>query len=49
MERQNRLEAINKKYKELKNLFSEYEKNYGVTQIPYIASFYEILNMLRER
>ena len=46
MERQNRLDSISKKYEELKNLLSEYERDYGVRQRPYVAPFYEILDML---
>ena len=46
MERQNRLNIINKKYKELQSLLSEYEEDYGVRQRPYVAPFYEILDML---
>lgn len=45
-ERQNRLGVINKKYEELQKLLSEYEKDYGVRQRPYVAPFYEILEML---
>lgn len=45
-ERQERLKSINKKYEELQNLFSEYEKDYGVRQRLYIAPFCEILDML---
>ena len=45
-ERQKRLGAINKKYEELQNMLSEYEKDYGVKQRPYVAPFYEILDML---
>lgn len=45
-ERQDRLKAINKKYEELQKLLSEYEKDYGVRQRPYVAPFYEILEML---
>ena len=45
-ERQDRLSAINKKYEELQDLLSEYEKDYGVRQMPYVAPFYEILDML---
>jgi hypothetical protein len=45
-ERQDRLDSINKKYKELQHLLSEYEKDYGVRQRPYVAPFYEILDML---
>ncbi len=46
IERQNRLNIINKKYEELQALLSEYEKDYGVKQRPYIAPFYELLDML---
>lgn len=45
-ERKDRLAAINKKYGELQNLLSEFEKDYGVRQRPYVAPFYEILDML---
>ena len=45
-ERQDRLNIINRKYEELQNLLSEYEKDYGVRQRPYIAPFYEIMDML---
>lgn len=45
-ERKNRLEEINKKYDELQDMLSEYEKVYGVRQRPYVAPFYEILDML---
>ena len=46
MERQNRLNIINKKYEELWALFSEYEKDYGVSKRLYVAPFSEILDML---
>jgi len=45
-ERKDRLGVINKKYDELQTLLSEYEKDYGVRQRPYVAPFYEILDML---
>ena len=45
-ERQDKLSDINKKYQELQNLLSEYEKDYGIRQRPYVAPFYEILDML---
>lgn len=45
-ERENMLAAINKKYEELQNLLFEFEKDYGVKQRPYVAPFYEILDML---
>ena len=44
--RKNKLAAINKKYRELQDLLSEFEKDYGVKQSPYIAPFYEIIDML---
>lgn len=44
--RQDKLNTINNKYEELQKLISEYEKDYGVRQRPYIASFYELLDML---
>lgn len=45
-ERKDRLATINKKYEELLNLLSEFEKDYGVRQRPYVAPFYEIMDML---
>lgn len=45
-ERKDRLAVINKKYEELQELLSQFEKDYGVRQRPYIAPFYEILDML---
>lgn len=45
-ERKDKLAAINKKYEELQNLLSDFEKDYGVRQMPYVAPFYEILDML---
>jgi len=45
-EKQNKLNIINRKYEELQNLLSEFEKDYGVRQRPYVAPFYEILDML---
>lgn len=45
-ERQSILNTINKKYEELQDLLSKYEKDYGVRQKPYVAPFYEILDML---
>lgn len=46
MERQNCLKIIKKKYEELQKLISEYENDYGVRQKPYLASIYELMNML---
>ena len=45
-DRKDRLAVINKKYDELQNLLTEFEKYYGVRQMPYVAPFYEILDML---
>lgn len=46
LEKQNRLEVINKKYEELQKLISEYSKDYDVKQMPYFAPFYELMDML---
>ena len=46
IERRNKLDAINKKYEELQNLVSEYEKDFEVVQKPYFAPIYELLDML---
>ena len=46
MERQNRLDSINKKYEDLQEEISEYRKDYGVKQMPYFAPIYELMNML---
>ncbi len=46
LEKQNRLEVINKKYEELQKLISEYGKDYGIKQKPYFAPFYELMDML---
>lgn len=45
-ERQNKLNIINKKYEELQELISEFEKEYDVRQKPYFAPIYELMNML---
>ncbi len=45
-ERQKKLNEINKKYKELQELISGYEKEYSVRQSPYFAPIYELMNML---
>lgn len=45
-ERTSRLSIINKKYEELQNLISEYEKDYDVKQKTYFAPVYELINML---
>jgi len=46
MERQNKMNVINKKYEELQNLLLEFEKEYGVKQRPYFAPVHELINML---
>lgn len=46
MERKDRLEIINQKYNELQKLILEYEEDFCVKQRPYVAPFYEILDML---
>lgn len=46
MERQNRLDSINKKYEDLQEEISKYRKDYGVRQMPYFAPIYELMNML---
>ena len=46
MERQNRLDIINKKYEELQQLISDFERDYGVRQTPYFAPVYELMSML---
>lgn len=46
MERQNRLDSINKKYEDLQEEISEYRKDYGIRQIPCFAPIYELMDML---
>lgn len=46
MERQNRLDSINKKYEDLQKEILEYEKDYGVKQRPYFTPVYELIDML---
>lgn len=46
IEKQDKIRAINKKYEELQNLISEFNKDYGVRQEPYFAPFYELMEML---
>lgn len=46
MERQNRLDSINKKYEDLQKEIFEYRKDYGVRQTPYFTPIYELMNML---
>lgn len=45
-EKREKITIINKKYKELQKLISEYENEYGVRQKPYFAPAYELVNML---
>lgn len=46
MERQNRLDVINKKYEELQKLVSEFERDYRVRQRTYFAPICELMDML---
>lgn len=45
MERQNRLDAINKRYGELQKLITDYRKDYGV-RLEYSTPIQELINML---
>ena len=46
MERQNRLDSINKKYEDLQKEISEYRKDYGTRLEGYFTPFQELVNML---
>lgn len=46
LERRDELNIINKKYKELQKLTSDFEKKHGVKQKPYFAPVCELMNML---
>lgn len=46
MERQNRLDSINKKYEDLQKAISEYRKDYGTRLEGYFTPFKEVVNML---
>ncbi len=46
LERRTRLKTINKKYEELQELISEYEKDFQISQRPYFAPVLELINML---
>ncbi len=46
MERQNRLDNINRKYEELQKLITDYRKDYGVRMEGYFTPFQELVNML---
>lgn len=45
-ERQNRLDDINKKYKELQKLVSDYDEDYSVEHELYFRPIYELLDVL---
>ena len=46
MERQSRLDNINRKYEELQKLITDYRKDYGVRMEGYFTPFQELVNML---
>lgn len=46
MERQSRLNSINKKYEDLQKEIAEYRKDYGVRMEGYFSPFQELINML---
>lgn len=46
MERQNRLNSINKKYEDLQKAISEYRKDYGARLEGYFSPFQELVDML---
>lgn len=46
MDRQNRLDSINKKYEDLQKEISEYKKDYGTVLEGYFTPFRELLNVL---
>ena len=46
IERKKMQEVINKKYEELQELLSEYDKKYVMSQKPYFTPVYELMNML---
>lgn len=47
MDRQNRLNNINKKYEELQSLIFKYEKDYGIRQRTfYLVPIYDLVNIL---
>lgn len=46
MERQNRLDSINKKYKDLQKLISEYRKDYKIKLEYHFPLFNEVTDML---
>jgi len=46
MERQNRLDSINKKYEDLQKDIAEYRKEYGTRPEGYFTPFHELISML---
>ncbi len=46
IERQNRLDNINRKYEELQKLITDYRNDYGVRLEGYFTPFQELVNML---
>lgn len=46
IERQNRLDSINKKYEDLQKEISEYRKDYGTMLEGYFTPYWELINML---
>lgn len=46
MERQSRLNSINKKYEDLQKEITEYRKDYGVRMEGYFTPFQELISML---
>lgn len=46
MERQNRLDSINKKYEDLQKDVFEYKKVYGDTKINYVSPFEEFARLV---
>lgn len=46
IERQNRLDSINKKYEDLQKEISEYRKDYDTRLEGYFTPFQELVNML---
>lgn len=47
MDRQNRLDSINKKYEDLQKDIFEYRKDYNTRLEGYFTPFHELLEMLR--
>lgn len=49
MERQNRLDSINKKYEDLQKLILAYQKDYCIRHKPYHSPIYEFMSMMDRR